>query len=201
MWNLMRNIKQAVSHFFYFVINSIILRGRNVSHARFNINGIIKIYNAGIIIIGNNFDANSGKNKNAIGGDTILRLIVAKENAVLKIGDNVGISNSTIVCWDRVEIGNNVLIGGSCKIWDTNFHSLKPAIRMQKEDNDVKTGPIFIRDNAFIGAGTIILKGVTIGENSVIAAGSVVNKSIPANVVAGGNPCVIIKELNINDDK
>ena len=201
MWILMKNIRQIISHLFYFIINSIILKGRNVSHTNFNINGILKVFNIGTLTLGNNFSGNSGKNKNAIGGDTILRLIVFKKNATLTIGDNVGISNSTIVCWNRIEIGNNVMIGGSCKIWDTNFHSLNPAARGNEEDNDVKTAPIYIKGNVFIGAGTIILKGVTIGENSIIAAGSVVNKNIPPNVIAGGNPCIIIKKLIFNDDK
>jgi acetyltransferase-like isoleucine patch superfamily enzyme len=201
MWTLMKNIRQVINHLFYFIVNSTILKVRNVSHAKFNINGILKIFNIGTLTLGNNFSGNSGKNKNAIGGDTILRLIVFRKNATLRIGDNVGMSNSTIVCWDRIEIGNNVLIGGSCKIWDTNFHSLNPQARGNEEDNDVKTAPIYIKDNVFIGAGAMILKGVTIGENSIIAAGSVVNKTIPPNVIAGGNPCIIIKELNFNNNK
>ncbi|WDF54708.1 acyltransferase [Mucilaginibacter sp. KACC 22063] len=145
--------------------------------------------------MGDNFSANSGKNFNPIGGDSVLRLIAYKKNAVLTIGQNVGISNSTIVCWDKITIGNNVVIGGSVKIWDTNYHSLNPVIRTSGNDNDIKTAPIFIDDNVFIGGNSIILKGVKIGKNSVIAAGSIVVKDIPENVVAGGNPCKVLKTL------
>jgi len=176
--------------------NKYILRKNKVYfHDDFQIFGMLYIKNNGLIKIGNKFSANSGKNQNPIGGDTILRLITYRPEAILKIGNNVGISNSTIVCWSRIEIEDNVLIGGSVKIWDTNFHSLDASIRTCENDNDRKTCPIKICKNAFIGGSSIILKGVTIGENSIIAAGSVVNKSIPDNVIAGGNPCKIIRKI------
>ncbi|WP_161599435.1 acyltransferase [Hymenobacter nivis] len=161
------------------------------------INGEIYIENKGHIQIGQNFQANSGVNNNPIGGDTVLRLITVNENAKIIIGDDVGISNSTILAWEKIEIGNKVMIGGGVKIWDTNFHSLDPILRTTAPDTDVKTAPIKIDDYAFIGAGSIIMKGVHIGKNSIIAAGSVVVKNIPANVIAGGNPCRVIKPLNI----
>lgn len=178
------------------LINYSKLYVNNVDHANFNINGLIFIQNKGKISIGNNFSANSGVNANPIGGDTILRLIVFKEAAELTLGNNVGISNSTIVCWNKISIGNNVVIGGSCKIWDTDFHSLDATIRISGNDNNIKTIPIIIEDNVFIGSNCIILKGVTIGKNSIIAAGSIVSKSIPPNVIAGGNPCRVIKNVN-----
>jgi acetyltransferase-like isoleucine patch superfamily enzyme len=59
----------------------------------------------------------------------------------------------------------------------------------------LKTAPVIIEDNVWIGMNAVILKGVTIGENSVVAAGAVVSKSVPANVVVAGNPAVIVKEL------
>lgn len=164
--------------------------------SNFEVNGVITIINEGNIAIGNNFKANSGANYNLIGGDTILRLVTSKRTAKIYIGNNVGISNSTLVAWENITIEDNVLIGGGVRIWDTNFHSLDAAIRMKDNDYDVKTAPILIKENAFIGGGSIILKGVTIGKNSIIAAGSVVIKNIPDNVMAGGNPCQVIKRLN-----
>jgi acetyltransferase-like isoleucine patch superfamily enzyme len=160
------------------------------------INGRISILNNGSIQIGKGFQANSGAEFNPIGGDTVLRLISFTKEAQIIIGENVGISNSTILAWEKIEIGNNVMIGGGVRIWDTNFHSLDPIIRTNGVvDNDVKTAPIKIDDYAFIGAGSIILKGVHIGKNSIIAAGSVVVKSIPENVIAGGNPCKVIRNI------
>lgn len=158
------------------------------------INGKIYISNQGKISIGSNFKANSAKHANPIGGDTVLRFIVRK-GANLTIGNNVGISNSTIACWNKVEIGDYVYIGGSCKIWDTDFHSIDPIERRHKGDNNVKTAPITICDYAFIGGGSIILKGVSIGKNSIVAAGSVVSKDIPDNEIWGGNPAKFIKKI------
>ena len=74
---------------------------------------------------------------NPIGGDTVLRLVVGK-GAELVIGNHVGISNSTIFSKNRIEIGDYVYIGGSCKIWDTDFHTLDPIDRMHNGDNIVK---------------------------------------------------------------
>ena len=160
------------------------------------INGRLYISNCGKIKIGNAVKANSGKMANPIGGDTVLRLVVGK-GAELVIGSNVGISNSTIVCQNRIEIGNYVYLGGSCKIWDTDFHSLDPIDRMQNGDKKVKTAPISIGDYAFIGGSSIILKGVTIGKNSIVAAGSVVTKSIPDGEIWGGNPAKYLKRNNL----
>lgn len=191
------DIIQRLKNRYYRHFNRYLLRKSNAQFKNININGIIYVKNSGKLIIGDNFSANSGKNHNPIGGDDILRLIVYKEEAILTIGDNVGISNSCIVCWNKITIGNNVVIGGSVKMWDTNFHSLDSTIRTSNNDTDIRTSPIIIEDNVFIGGGTIILKGVTIGENSVISAGSVVTKNIPPNVIAAGNPCVVIKNFKI----
>jgi len=167
----------------------------NINANDYLINGKIFIRNAGEITIGNNFKANSGKNYNPIGGDTTIRFIVRSKGHLI-IGDNVGISNSTFVCWDRIEIGDYVYIGGSCKIWDTDFHSLNPIERRHNGDKQVRTSPIKIGDYAFIGGNSIILKGVTIGKNSIIAAGSVVTRYVPDNEVWGGNPAKFIKKLD-----
>ena len=78
---------------------------------------------------------------------------------------------------------------------DTNFHSTDWRKREHREEDvaDAKTAPVVIEDYVFIGARGIICKGVRIGEHSIIAAGSVVVKDIPANCIAGGNPCKVIK--------
>ncbi|WP_170178394.1 acyltransferase [Flammeovirga pectinis] len=161
----------------------------------YRIKGKIKIINNGSIKIGDSFRANSGVNFNPIGGDIVLRLI-SKKDSVLIIGNNVGISNSTIFCSKKILIGNNVLIGGGCKFWDTDFHSLDVETRNSDDDYfKAAKKEIIINDNVFIGSNSIILKGVTIGKNSIIAAGSIVSKNIPANEIWGGNPCKFIRNL------
>ncbi|MHC1733003.1 MAG: acyltransferase [Bacteroidales bacterium] len=177
------------------LVNFVILKFTRVSIGkRWGINGLIYVLNKGTINIGDNFHANSSRYANPIGGDNVLRLIVRKKGD-LTIGNNVGISNSTIVCWRRVEIGDYVNIGGDCKIWDTDFHSTDPVNRVHRDNVNVKTQDIKIGDYAFIGGGSIILKGVIIGKNSVVAAGSVVTKSIPDNEIWGGNPAKFIRKL------
>lgn len=124
--------------------------------------------------------------------------IEVRNGAKLKVGYNVGITLTTIVCHQQITIGNNVNIGVGVHIYDTDFHSLDPNLRSNPATDweNKKTKPVLIEDNVFVGAQSIILKGVTIGKNSVIGAGSVVTRDIPANVIAGGNPCKILKNLN-----
>lgn len=97
-----------------------------------------------------------------------------------------------------IKIGNNVNIGGDCILLDTDAHNMNYKIRRKRDGEDGRTAnsaPIIIEDDVLIGARCIILKGVTIGAHSVIAAGSIVTKSIPKDCVAGGNPCKIIKNI------
>ena len=105
-------------------------------------------------------------------------------------------SNCTLYAAKRIEIGDDTLIGGGAKIYDTNFHSTDTSIRNTLEDQqNVLVAPVVIGKNCFIGAGSIILKGVQIGDNSIVAAGAVVTKIIPANEVWGGNPARKIKDV------
>lgn len=156
--------------------------------------GIIFVRNNGSINIGNDFKATSGKRYNPIGGDTILR-IICRKSANITIGSNVGISNSTLHISNGLKIGDNVMIGGGCRIWDSNFHSLEYEERIFKGDKNIITKPIVIDENAFIGAGSLILKGVHIGQNSIVGAGSVVTKSIPDNEIWAGNPAKKVRDL------
>ena len=109
----------------------------------------------------------------------------------LSVGDNFHAQEGVIIdpghCW-LIEIGNNVTLAPRVHIL-AHDASTKNILGYTKISN-VKIG-----NNVFVGAGTIILPGVTIEDNVIIGAGSVVNKDIPANVVAVGNPCKVIKEL------
>lgn len=120
---------------------------------------------------------------------------VVRENATLNIGNKVGMSNATIVATQSVIIGNNVMIGGGVTIVDSDFHSLNPLHWHTNADQEnMISSAVVIKDNVFIGMDSIILKGVTIGSNVVVAAGSVVSKDIPNNQIWGGNPARLIKE-------
>ena len=120
-------------------------------------------------------------------------IIIAKRGGNIRIGNNVGISGSTLYAWESIEIGDNTLIGANCKIMDSDLHPLDAAERNANNLDKVKTAPIVIGKNCFIGCNCLILKGVTVGDGAVIGAGSVVTKNIPAGAVAAGNPAVILR--------
>lgn len=175
------------------ILNRITLKYRHVSCKQMpTIHGRLKIYGHGRIALGKGVTINSSASSNPIGGDsrTVFSIV---PGAVLTIGDRVGISNSTIVCHSSVTLGNDVVIGGNVKIYDTDFHRLSEGQRELDDRRAARKGAVVIRDRAFVGAHSIILKGVTVGEGAVIGAGSVVTKDIPAGEVWAGNPAAKIK--------
>ncbi|WP_317047131.1 acyltransferase [Pedobacter nutrimenti] len=132
--------------------------------------------------------------KSAVLGKNNRCKIVVGEGASLIIGDKIGISNVTIVSTKSIVFGNNILVGGGATIVDTDFHSLDSEDWHSANDSkNMKSSPVVIKDNVFIGMNSIILKGVTVGSNVIVAAGSVVTKNIPDNQVWGGNPAKFIK--------
>ena len=147
--------------------------------------------------IGANFIMNNRESSNPIGRFHSCSIIVAKEGNLV-IGNNVGMSSTAIVCHNKIEIGDNVNLGGNVVIYDTDFHSLNHIKRLNRESDtqDTKTKPVKIGNNVFIGAHSTILKGVFIGDNSVIGACSVVTKNVPENEIWGGNPAKFIKKIN-----
>lgn len=122
----------------------------------------------------------------------------------IHIGSNVIINiNCTFVDCNRIDIGDNVLIASNVQMY-TSTHSVLPKERLVDNWSSemkipfftVYARPIKIGNNVWIGGGAIILPGVTIGDNAVIGAGSVVNKDIPPNSVAVGNPCKVIRHID-----
>lgn len=147
----------------------------------------------GKILIGDNFYFSSGDGVNPIAGN-LQGAIYVEKGASLTIGNNVGMSSTRMWVHDSVTIGNNVKIGACVLITDTDAHPLDYLARRTSNEG-TKSAPILIEDDVWVGAHSIILKGVTIGARSIIGAGSVVTKSIPADCVAAGNPCKVIKTI------
>lgn len=109
--------------------------------------------------------------------------------ASIEIADNAGISGSNLVCCNKISIGEYTIIGPGTLIYDSEGHDYSPEVGWSQRK--VRTGrPIHIGSKCFIGARCIILSGVTIGDNCVIAAGTVVTQDIPAGHKAYGNPAV-----------
>lgn len=113
--------------------------------------------------------------------------VIIGPKAQLYIGSGFINRHVQIRCFDSIHIGKQVTISENVMIWDTDAHEvLREGYR--------KSGPVTIGDKVWIGANVTILKGVSIGANSIIGAGALVNKSIPANCMAAGNPAKVIKE-------
>lgn len=116
-------------------------------------------------------------------------------NSVIEINNNVKINNNVCIVSDGegIFIDENTLIGTNVTITDSNFHNLNPLFR---EFRDLNSKKVKIGKNVFIGSNVTILKGASIGDNSVIATGSIVTGLIPSNVIAGGIPCRVLKNID-----
>lgn len=146
------------------------------------------------VVIGDNFTLKGDDFLNPLGRN-IASGIYAANNASIIIGDNVGASSVCIWSTSKIVIGNHVKIGADVIILDNDAHNMDYSIRRDMFKDIANASPIIIEDDVLIGTRSIILKGVTIGARSIIGAGSVVTKSIPADCIAAGNPCKVIKRL------
>lgn len=155
---------------------------------------IIYITKGSNIKIGKSLTLASVSYFNQVGVNHPVIIRTNSPNARIEIGNNVGISGSTISAVKEIVIGNNVLIGSNCVITDNDFHPLSVKDRQHNKHN-VKAEKVYIGNDVFIGMNSIILKGTQIGDNSVIGAGSVVTKDIPPNCIAAGNPARIISNF------
>ncbi len=146
--------------------------------------------------VGSKFKMNNGYLYSDSGVNGRCRIEV-RDTAVLEIGNGVGMSDTTITCHDSITIGDCVMMGVGCQVRDTDNHSLNAEHRKDSKLDWInkKTAPIIIENNVFIGAYCLVLKGVRIGEGSVIGAGSVVTKNIPSNEIWAGNPASFIKKI------
>jgi acetyltransferase-like isoleucine patch superfamily enzyme len=118
----------------------------------------------------------------------------ARPEAVIELGDRTEFNNNSMIKSEGagIRVGRDGLFGAHVEIFDSNFHDLDPAHRV---DGRPRMAPVDIGDNVFVGMSVKILKGVTIGADSVIGAGAVVSCSIPGGVIAAGNPARVLREL------
>jgi acetyltransferase-like isoleucine patch superfamily enzyme len=156
---------------------------------------IVEAFPDSKIILGRDVTLVSLSFATALGVNHPVVLRTFASGARITIGDRVGISGGSICAARRVEIGNDTLLGANVTIADTDFHSLYPAYRSGHTHPTVGIAEVLIGKRVLIGTNSIVLKGVTIGDNSVIGAGSVVTRSIPPNSIAAGNPCRVIRDL------
>lgn len=190
VWGVLENVCGKVRTIIKFM-------GNGVSYKNFRTGGTpyVMVARGGNMTIGQNFAMNNGINHNPIGFPQPCTFFVNK-GCTITIGDNVGISQTALIALANITIGNNVKIGGGTCIYTSDFHSLDAKNRISENDRaHCKSLPVVIKDNVFIGSRCMILKGVTLGENSIIGAGSVVVGAIPANQIWAGNPARFIREI------
>jgi len=190
--NTVLNVCDKVAWSFVSVISTIImkmiLRFKGISYGKsIRFYGLTKFKrsNNGIIKIGDNCIFRSTHTSNLIGINRPCIITALAQGSELIISDDCGFSGTVIGCFEKIVIGKNVMCGANTLITDSDWHPNDPRSRSPR--------PIIIGDNVWLGVNVTVLKGVNIGPNAIIGAGSVVTKDIPANITAAGNPCRAIK--------
>lgn len=149
------------------------------------------------ITIGKNFISESVARRQIIGVSHPVIIRTVNSGAVVEIGDDCGVSGVTIVASKRVLIGDGALLGADCVIIDTNFHPVdNSARRYAPKPDPMATDAVDIGRNVFIGTRAMILPGVSLGDNCVVAAGSIVTHSFPPNSLIAGSPARFIREVS-----
>lgn len=158
-----------------------------------SVTGQIRCFNRGQFELGNNVKINSSSDNNFVGGDRRTSFWIGKAGHLV-LENNVSISALTIVAMQSVTIRKNTFIGGGCDIYDTDFHEIDSYDRLVRTGN-IKTAPVDIGANVFVGSHSIILKGVIVGEGAVVGAGSLVTRDIPPYEIWAGRSAWKIKVL------
>lgn len=149
-----------------------------------------------VIRMGKNVVLVSGSETNLAGINHPVIIATYSKDAEVILEDNVGMSGVSINCVSRCVFKKGVMLGANVNVWDTDFHPVDPTQRLhQSSIEEAQTAPIILERNVWISANTTVLKGVTIGENTVVGAMSLVNKDLPSNTICAGIPAKKIKDL------
>jgi len=146
------------------------------------------------ILFGRTVFLDSSRHNNPLGGEKPCVLRTMTSTARIILGDRVGLSSSTIVSGSSIEIGEDTILGAGSMVLDNDFHALGPEFSWLTEYSK-NSKPVKIGRGCFIGARSIILKGVILGDRVIIGAGSVVTKDVPAYSIAAGNPARIVRTI------
>jgi acetyltransferase-like isoleucine patch superfamily enzyme len=147
-----------------------------------------KRYPRSKIIIGKHCTFRSSFRSNFVGLNRACGLSTHNKTAIISIGNNCGFSGASIGAYESIKIGDQVNIGANTTITDFDWHPVRTTGKMA-------SAPIVIEENVWLGANCIVLKGVHIGKNTIVAANSVVTRSLPENVLAGGVPAHVLRSL------
>lgn len=191
---------KAIRFFWWRALIPLVIKSKKVALAK-----NVRFYGCPLISSSTDFSIEIGENcvicsssrMTALGVNHPVILRTLTPGAKIVIGKNVGISGATICASSYIEIGDECLLGANVIVLDTDFHTVQPLRRRFNADwAEIGSKRTIIERNVFVGANAIILKGVRVGENSVIGAGSVVVTDVPPNTVFGGNPAKRISNLD-----
>lgn len=161
---------------------------------RFSGSAMIRTRRHGTIVLGKNVVFLSRSEINPVGliNETI---IDTRKGGTIVIGDGSGFSSVVMSARESIVVGKNLKCGGNVRLFDHDFHSIEPEYRSSAADNDhVRSKPINIGDDCFIGTNAIILKGTCLGDRCIVAAGSVVmGLEAPSDSMIKGNPAVVVR--------
>ncbi len=155
--------------------------GRN-----FETNGRLVIQGPGRVVLGDNIKAWCHAEKNV--------LITYTPDSRITVGSGTRLNGAGIMAYTQIDIGPRCILGSTI-VFDSDFHPLDPAHR-HDSDAPVSCAPIQIGENVWLGGQSAVLKGVTVGENSVVAFRAVASGAVPPNVVVAGNPAKIVKRFD-----
>jgi acetyltransferase-like isoleucine patch superfamily enzyme len=155
---------------------------------------IIQKHRRSTMCFGPGMRLRSSLRSNPLGPSHPVMLCTWLPEACLEAGADFFMTGGAVCAAEKISIGNHVSIGVNSVVVDTDFHPLDPELRRLRP-SEARTAPIVIGDNVFIGMNCMVLKGVTIGHDSVVGAGSVVTRDVPPLVIVAGNPARIIREL------
>jgi len=148
------------------------------------------------IRLGSNVAISNKISENLVGISHRTILAAVGEKAELFIGDRVGISGAILFSTCNITIEDFVNIGVGVKIYDSDFHPIDAMARRVHDKSQIKAAPVRICHDAWLGAESMILKGVTVGARSIVAARAVVVKDVPEDCIVAGVPAQIVARLN-----
>lgn len=146
---------------------------------------------ASSLVIGERCIFRSALWSNQVGVDRPCQISTLRPGALLRVGATCGFSGTVLAAAESIVLGERVVCGANVTITDTDWHGVLPDMRREVP----KSAPVEIGNDVWIGLNVLVLKGVRIGQGSVIAAGSVVTRDVPEGVVAAGSPAVVVRDL------
>ncbi|MCK6622842.1 MAG: acyltransferase [Calditrichaceae bacterium] len=165
--------------------------GKNLTVAGFP---VIQKNKKARLILGDRVKLISTPRANLVGLTNRCTLVCNGPDSEIVVGDDSGLSGVVINARESIKIGKHVMLGGNVRIFDHDFHQIHYQDR-RDGTGEIKSRPVVIEDDVFIGTNSIILKGTRIGRGSVIGAGSVVSGNVPAGEIWAGNPARKVRSL------